>query len=388
MTLTCLENIMEQEVVTSRNPNSEAAVEELCKKLKRDASSYQAVIFVAAISYDFAILSSRLKEKFPHAEVIGTSTAGEISPQGFQNDSIVLTTMYDSSTRVKGVFIDHGSTYPIAYKNDIESALRTCGISTGDRNSHRDAFAITFISAVYNAEETILSNFYAIINNDQFKLAGGTAGFTGNTPKSFVCYNGKVTQDGAVMLFVKTRCKFDIRQEVIFNPTGKKVFVTKSDPIKREISMLDGKPAASVYAQTLGVSEATAAKQTFENPFGRYVNGSLHIAALAGLSADRKITLFARIPPNSTLELMHIGDPQKKADETCAGILKEIPRPKFTLLMTCITRTIAFGNMRIADNIIRKYNSTFPTFCGFSCYGEQNGHAHCNQTLVSLVMGE
>lgn len=379
---------MEQEVVTTRNRNIAAAVEELCGRLRRNLSSYQAVIFLAAIDFDFAALSAQLKEHFPQAEVIGTSTAGEISPQGFTNDTVVLTTMYDTSTKVKGVFIDHGSTYPIAYKADIEAALRACGVTTGDPNSHRDAFAVTFISAVYNAEETILSNFYAIIKNDKFRLAGGTAGFTGNTPRSYLSYNGRVTQDGAVMLFVKTRCPFDIRQEVIFNPTGKRIFVTKSNPMRREISSINGRPAATVYAEQLGVSENAAAQQTFENPFGRYVNGSLHIAALAGLSSDKKVTLFARVTPNSTLEMMHIGDPLQKADETCAGIKQAIPRPKFTLLMSCITRTIAFGNMNIANDIIGKYNATFPTFCGFSCYGEQNGHTHCNQTMVSLVIGD
>lgn len=379
---------MEQEVVTSRNKNIDSAVEELCGKLKRDLSSYQAVIFVAAIDFDFAALSARLKERFANAEVVGASTAGEISPQGFLNGNIVLTTMYDSGTRVKGVFIDHGSKYPIAYKPDIEAALRSCGIAVADSNSHRNAFAIAFTNAVYNAEETILSNFYAIIKNDKFRLAGGTAGYTGSVPKSYVSYNGQVTQDGAVMLFVKTSCKFDIRQEVIFNPTGKRVFVTKSDPMKREIATLDGRPAATVYAEQLGVSEAAAAQQTFENPFGRYVNGSIHIAALAGLSADKKITLFARITPNSTLEMMHIGNPLQKADETCEEIRKVVPKPKFTFLMTCITRTIAFGNMHIAQDIIGKYNAAFPTFCGFSCYGEQNGRAHCNQTLVSVVIGE
>ncbi len=86
--------------------------------------------------------------------------------------------------------------------------------------------------------------------------------------------------------------------------------------------------------------------------------------------------------------MMKIGDPLEKCDETCAEIQKEIPRPKFVLLMTCITRTLAFERMRISRDIIRKYSSVFPTFAGFSCYGEQIGRMHCNQTLVSVVIGE
>ncbi|HCA20522.1 MAG TPA: hypothetical protein DEO40_07585 [Treponema sp.] len=379
---------MEQEVVTTRTRNVDAAVSELCGKLKKNPGSYQAVIFFAAIDYDFPLLSQKIKEKFPESEVIGTSTAGEFSDQGFTEGSIILTTMSDSSTRVKGVFIDQGSKYPILYKSDIEDALKACGIRINDSSSHKDAFALEFTNAVFNAEETILSNFYAIIKNDKFRLAGATAGYTGNTPKSYVSYNGRTTQDGAVMLFVKTKCAFDIRQEDIFNPTGKQVFVTESDTMRRVISTINGRAATTVYAEQLGVSESQAAQQTFENPFGRFVNGSLHIAALASFTPDKKITTFARVTPNTTLHLMHIGDAMEKADETCAGIKEAIPRPKFTIMMTCITRTMYFARSNMQKDIISKYRNTFPTFCGFSCYGEQIDRIHCNQTLVTLVMGD
>lgn len=379
---------MEQEVVVSRNSNVQRAVDELCGKLRRDAKSYQAVIFMAAITYDFEELSQALKARFPESEVIGTSTAGEISQDGFLSNTVVLTTMYSPETKVRGVLVENGSRYPVGSKGDIERALQACGIQRNSSISGKNAFAIAFINGVYNAEETILSNFYSIIGNDSFPLAGGTAGFTGDTPKTFVSYNGKTTQDGAAMLFVKTSCKFDIRQEDIFNPTGKHVVVTSASPMSRTISTLNGKPAQTVYAQQLGVSEAQAANMTFENPFGRYLNGALHIAALSGFTPDKKIGLFARVVPNSTLEMMHIGDPKQKADETCSGIKSAIAYPKFTLLMTCITRTMAFERMRIGSDIINKYRATFPTFCGFSCYGEQIGRVHCNQTLVSVVIGD
>ncbi|MBQ3670781.1 MAG: FIST C-terminal domain-containing protein [Treponema sp.] len=378
---------MEQEVVTTKKQDPADAAKDLASQLKNPLDSYKAVIFMAAIKYDFDALSVAIKNLFPKSEVIGASTAGEINQNGFLNDSVVLTTLSDASTKVSGVLVENGSLYPIQSKTAIESALSRAGITTGDQNSHKNAFAITFINGVYNAEETVLTTFYSIIKNDKFQLAGGTAGFTGNTPKTFVSYNGKTTQDGAVMLFVKTQCKFDIRQEDIFNPTGKQVFVTEADPVNRIVSKFNGRAAKSVYAEMLGVSESQAEGMTFENPFGKHLNGSIHITALAGFTPDRKISLFARVVPNSTLEVMKIGDPLKKADETCSGIKASIPSPRFTLMMTCITRTMAFDRMHIADKIIDKYRATFPTFCGFSCYGEQIGRMHCNQTLVTVVVG-
>jgi hypothetical protein len=118
------------------------------------------------------------------------------------------------------------------------------------------------------------------------------------------------------------------------------------------------------------------------------MNGALHIVALAGFTPDKKITTFARVVPNSTLELMHIGNALEKADETCLGIKSIIPMPKFTLMMSCITRTMYFGRENLSSQIIDKYRQTFPTFAGLSVYGEQIGRMHCNQTLVTLVMGD
>lgn len=379
---------MEQEVVISRNPDIQGCVAELCSKLKNSPDSYKAVFFMAAISYDFEALSKEIKSKFPGTEVLGTTTAGEISPQGFTNNSVVLTTMNSSEVKCKAVLVKNGSKYPVASKGLIEDALAYCGIRCGDPFSHKDAFAVAFINGVYNAEESILTNFYTIIRNDEFMLAGGTAGFTGDTPKTWVCANGEVTQDGAAMLFVKTSCKFDIRQEDIFNPTGKTFFVGESDPVSRTITRLDGISAKAAYARKLGVSETQAEGMTFENPFGRYLNGNIHIGALAGFTPDGKITTFARIVPNSTLELMHIGDPLQKCDETCSGIRQTIPNPKFALLMSCITRTMHFESKGISSQIISKYNNAFPSFAGFSAYGEQLNRMHCNQTLVTLVMGD
>jgi len=379
---------MEQEVVISRLADVNSAVDELCSKLKFDSSHYNAVFFMAAITYNFEELSSAIKERFPACDVMGTSTAGEISPQGFLNNTVVLTTMSAPNTKCKAVLVENGSKYPMASKKDIEAALSACGIRCNDPYSHKDAFAIAFINGVFNGEETILSNFYSIIKNDEFKLGGATAGFTGDTPITYVSVNGKVTTDGAAMMFVKTSCKFDIRQEDIFNPSGKTFLVGESDPVNRTIIRLDGRSPKSAYAAKLGVSESQAENITFEHPFGRFLNGEIHIGALAGFTPDGKITTFARIVPNSTLELMNVGDHLQKCDETCSGIREAIPSPKFVLLMSCITRTLFFGRTKTSDKIIEKYNNAFPTYAGFSAYGEQLGRIHCNQTLVSVVLGD
>ena len=74
---------MIQEVVSTRISDEHEAAQDLLRQLKQSPDSYNAVIFMAAIKYDFAELSRAMKELFPNSEVIGASTAGEIDLNGF-----------------------------------------------------------------------------------------------------------------------------------------------------------------------------------------------------------------------------------------------------------------------------------------------------------------
>lgn len=73
---------MKQEIVFSGQADAESAVQELVRKLNNPPESYNAVLFFASSDYDFEILSTLLHEKFSGAQVVGTTTSGEISKQG------------------------------------------------------------------------------------------------------------------------------------------------------------------------------------------------------------------------------------------------------------------------------------------------------------------
>lgn len=379
---------MEQEIVSTRLPDALSAADDLCRQLKNPLTSYNAVIFMAAITYDFEKLSAVLKEKFPNSEVIGTTTAGEIDAHGFKTGSIILTTMRDPATKVSSVLIEEGSKYPIAYKEDIEQALRDCRINVNDPNSHQHAFALTFINAIYNTEETILSNFYSIIKNDRFMLAGGTAGYTGNEPKSFISCKRKSYDRRSCNALCKHSVQIRHQTGRYVRPDRKSCLRYRIRHGKKDNLQTQRKTCSPGLRRRAWSKRIQGSELAIENAFGRYINGAIHIAAIAGFGKDRSVSTYARIVPNSTLEVMHIGDIEKKCDETCQAIVESVKRPKFVLMMNCILRTIYFEQHGYSSKVISKYRNAFPTFCGFSCYGEQLGKGHCSETLVVLAIGD
>lgn len=379
---------MKQEVIFSRQADTQSAVQELLSKLKNPPEKYNAVLFFASSDYDFSLLSDLLHKKFSGAEVIGTTTSGEISREGFTSRTIVLSALSCDKTKFSGVIFDGVDKFPIIHKKELEDAAGRIGIRCADPMSHKNAFAITFVNGLCNAEEALLSFFYAVIKNDDFIIAGGSAGDDLKFKKTFVSCNGKIVSDGAAILFVKTPLPFFIQKENIFKPTGKRTKITQADTYIRKIISLDGMNPRKRYAELLGIPEAKAESAALTNPFGRVFGGHTFISSIAGFNKDGTINMYSRVLPNSKVELMELVPIKEKIEESLDSALKEIPHPGCVLLINCILRTIIFQQQEICDQICRLYGSHGLDFAGFSSYGEQIGRINSNQTLVSIIIGE
>lgn len=379
---------MKQEVIFSKQADTQSAVQELLSKLKNPPEKYNAVLFFASSDYDFSLLSDLLHKKFSGAEVIGTTTSGEISREGFTSRTIVLSALSCDKTKFSGVIFDGVDKFPIIHKKELEDAAGRIGIRCADPMSHKNAFAITFVNGLCNAEEALLSFFYAVIKNDDFIIAGGSAGDDLKFKKTFVSCNGKIVSDGAAILFVKTPLPFFIQKENIFKPTGKRTKITQADTYIRKIISLDGMNPRKRYAELLGIPEAKAESAALTNPFGRVFGGHTFISSIAGFNKDGTINMYSRVLPNSKVELMELVPIKEKIEESLDSALKEIPHPGCVLLINCILRTIIFQQQEICDQICRLYGSHGLDFAGFSSYGEQIGRINSNQTLVSIIIGE
>ena len=237
----------------------------------------------------------------------------------------MLTALSCSRTRFSGIALDGVDKFPIVHKQELEDAARKIGIKCADPMSHKDAFAITFVNGLCNAEEALLSFFYSVIKNDNFMIVGGSAGDDLKFQKTFASYNGTVVSDGAVILFVKTPLPFFIQKENIFKPTGSRTKITQADTRIRKIISLDGMNPRTRYAQLLGIPESKAGDAALTNPFGRVFGGHTFISSIAGFNDDGTINMYSRVLTNSTVEIMELVPIEEKIEASLNTALKEIP---------------------------------------------------------------
>lgn len=379
---------MKQEIAWTSATGSDNAVKDLMRQIQASHDSAILVMFFASVSYDFQEISRLIKAEFPNSEVVGASTSGEISANGFTKNSIVLTTMIDTQTTVKGVMIPEGAKYPLIRKNEILNAMRHCGITPGKNGSHPDSFAITFINGLCNAEECILSVLYSIVGDDAFRVIGGSCGDDLQFKVTYASLNGEIVTDGGVVVFVKTAHRFVIEKENIFKPTGREVTLTNVDTDARKLISINNKPATTEYAQCAGISEGNIANASLMNPLGRILGNQIFISSIAGVNPDKSFSMYCRVLNNTRVDILELDNVKEIMDTTCDKIEASIKRPGFVFFINCILRTLAFEKTDEGRYLVNLYSKRFDKVAGFSSYGEQIDRINSNQTLVVLAMEE
>ena len=379
---------MEQEVVQTKLTDPKYAAEDLCKHLRNQPDYYNCVIFFAATSINFPELQAELKAQFPRAQIIGCTTSGEITPQGFSNNTVVLNAIADTKTTFSAVLVDDANKFPIVSKQKVISAARNAGVDLTSSSIHNNSFAISLICGLKNIEEGFLSMFYALVQDKSFLVCGGTAGDDLKFTATYVCANGECSDCGAVLLFVRTERKFEIYKENIFQKSGKSVRLTDVQHETHIVKSIDDKNPRKRYAEIIGIPEKDANNAILDHPFGRTFGDNVFIASLVSFDDNGILSTYARVIQDSVQEILEPLDPLQITEETCKNIKEKIANPSCVILFNCILRTIGFNNKNLQGPVNAIWKQYYPTYSGFSTYGEQFGHINSNQTLVVLVMGD
>ena len=379
---------MEQEVIqTSRTVTGEA-IDDLFKHFKKHPNDYHCIIFFASTSVDFNELQTAMHEHFPRAQVIGTTTSGEISSQGFKTNTVVVNAISDSKTKFSAVLVDDANKFPIISKEKIIDAAKKADINLSQALIHNQAFAISLICGLKNIEEGFLSMFYSLVADKEFLVCGGTAGDDLKFKATYVCANGECSDSGAVLLFVNTERQFQIYKENIFQKSGKSVRLTDVQHETHIVRTIDGMNPRKRYADIIGIPESQANDAILDHPFGRTFGDNIFIASLVSFDKNGILSTYARVIQDSVQEILDPMDPLAITEETCKKITQVIPNPSCVILFNCILRTIGFSNKNLQGAVNEIWKRYFPTYSGFSTYGEQFGHINSNQTLVALVIGD
>ncbi|MDQ3266861.1 MAG: FIST C-terminal domain-containing protein [Myxococcota bacterium] len=358
-----------------------AAAAELGEQLA--AVQPRAITFFCSHRHDGAALSASLRQRFPDAEVIGCTSAGEftesrngvngVSAMGFGPQVL---------KRCAGALVRAGEGAEAGVKKAAESLTRVFGDL---RALSPDRFVgVVLVEGLKMKEEEIneaLGNLAPLIS-----FVGGSAGDNLEFKQTRVFYNGEQTDDGAALLLIEPAVPFKVTKSCSFRPTGKSWKVTRADVATRTIYELDGRPIAEVYAEALGGSPQALDGTVFmANPLGLVIDDKPWIRSPQQLLPDGGLRFYCQVLPGMEIHLMQSTDLVKETHQALAAATTELGgNLRGGLAFNCILRRLELDAKDLHGTFYQGFRGS--QTAGFHTYGE-SWLGHINQTLTALLFG-
>lgn len=342
------------------------------------------VMFFSSKKYDIKEVAKIFKEYLPDVHVVGCTTAGELSNQGFTEGSISALSIAADDFEAAPYLMKEINRKVLFAKNDIIRVAETIGLS----QDSEDGFILTLIDSSQAAEEKILS----LLRNNfpKLNIVGGSAADE-DFKETLVSVNGETMENAAAIVFVRTSHEMLFHKENIYTPTDIQLEVTKANIQQRLVLELNGKPAAEEYARILGIDVGYLRENFrdvfFSNPLGRTFGEDIWITAPTSIVDDKAIAFASLILPGTRVKLLKPVDAVAEAVKTVETIKQKLPNCKGAILFNCLLRYMQFKQDNQTEIIAREYAKLGP-ICGFNTHGEQLQRHHMNQTLTLVAFGD
>ena len=335
------------------------------------------ILFVSPLA-DRARLEAGLPGAFPGVTVIGCTTAGEISPDGYAEGEIVAVALPAATFAVDCLGID------LAALDGQELIGRLIRARAGLARNHsgwEDEFAFLMVDGLSIREDELTAALGPGLG--PVPLFGGSAGDGTRFGATFVLQDGAFRQGRAVLLLVRTACKVRVFSLNHLVPTDRRMVVTGADPARRVVQQINAEPAAQEYARLLGKDPGQLTTFTFAaHPVVVRIGGSHHVRAIQRLDPNGDLVFFSAIDEGLVLTLAEPQDMAVHLDQALSGLAAG--RRPAILACDCILRRIeAEENQRFgAVSALLKRHGVV----GFSTYGEQVNSMHVNQTMTGVAI--
>jgi len=362
-------------IARSEKATSEEAAQEI--KVAFADSAVNMIVFFAAPKYLPEKISQMMRDIFPDATVFGCSTAGEIVSGGMLNDSVVA--MAFDEEAMPGVRIE--VLEDLSRKIDVAVPFRSFEKHFGEPTAGMSPsryVGIVLTDGLNGREERLME---AIGDMTDVLFVGGSAGDNLRFRSTHVYANGRAYTDAAVLALLKPGRPFDFVKTQSVRDLGAGMVVTRANSSRREIVEFDNKPAATAYAEALGVTVNELSEYFPTNPLGLVIDGEPYIRSPVMIQGE-SVLFSCGSEEGMTLSLLETADiiedtekDLKEAEERLGGI-------SGLIVFNCAHRALELSNKRLSGDYGRLF-ADIPTI-GFNSYGEQF-IGHVNQTATMLA---
>jgi hypothetical protein len=365
----------------TRTTDAKQAAQELYRELNQPGIKF--AVFYCSPNYDLPVLAGELHALFGDINLIGCTTAGEITPQGYLAGSLTGVSLAgELDAAVTSIALNPFNSN--ATSKQVDALINNLGQRDGLPPSSTDTFAFMLIDGLAMQEELVVSCVYQQLQG--IELIGGSAADDVRFGATQLYFRGQFHQHIALLTLVRTSQPFMAFRTQHFVQSSKRMVVTKSDPNKRVVYEINGRPAAREFAKLVNLQITELTPQIFAtHPVVVRVGGQYYVRSIAKVNDDESLTFFCAIDEGIVLTIAHGNDMVDNLREAFEMVRQQVGQPQLVLGCDCILRRLEIERDGIKEQIghIMAENNVI----GFATYGEQFNAMHVNQTFTGIAIG-
>lgn len=328
---------------------------------------------------ELTALAQDLQRCFGDTPVIGCTTAGEITTEGYDEGMIVAAALPERFFRATPLLIPDLAHFDA--QAVIGDLIRARAAMARDCPGWEHEFAFLMVDGLSTKEDALASALASGLG--PMPLFGGSAADGTRFLETFVLHGGKLLRNAAVLAVVRTQCPLKVFKFDHFRPTDTRMVVTSAEPGKRIVRQINAEPAAQEYARLLGKDPAQLNPFTFAaHPVVVRIGGRHHVRSIRQVEDNGDLVFYSAIDEGLVLTL---AEPLDMVAHLASEFdsLRTTEAPLAILACDCVLRRMEAQEKQLSQKLsaILRHNRV----TGFSTYGEQFNAMHVNQTLTGVA---
>ncbi len=365
--------------------NAEAAALDLKTQLAGREPAQ--LIFFAAGCYDPARIASAVQEAFPKTITFGCSTSGEIVDGALATGTVAAMAFDAGAFDFFDITLMHrldASGKPNDPRQQVMDAFSRFGEKLGrpvGSLEHDKYVGLAFADGIPYYIEPVLETTGDLTD---VPFIGGIAGDDGKFAYTPLFFRGEMHTDAVILGLVKPAGRFCLVKTEGLEVLDRTFTVTGADEANRLVTHLDGRPAAAVYSEAIGVPEEG---MDFENTFAKWplslmVGNEPYLRIAVERMPDSSLRFLNAVKEGMRLKLSRVADIVDTTRASMEEAKARLGSISALLHINCMSRhheLVGAGKCDAFGALFKGYPNA-----GFSSHGEFF-IAIANQTSTMLV---
>ena len=363
---------------SSRSPDAKTAASDVVRRARArlgNAKPSYGLLF-ASPERDLAATLAHVTEATDGAQIVGATTAGELTEVGLSHGSLTLMLVASDTSSTAVAFSEQLNRNPLATAGELVKGVADAKKAAAQRD-RRHLTTVLLTDGLCGAGEQLVVDLQGL-GQGSFQIVGGAAGDEGKFQATSVGASDRAATNAAAALHVFSASPWGVGVNHGLRSTTAQMRVTKAQG--NVVHELDGQPAFTAYqkhAAERGVklTAADATPYMVSNQLGiHFFQDIARSRAPLSVGADLSLTCAAEIPKGSMVSILD-GDPTLMVDAARAAAEEakqhlDGKKAAGVLLFDCVCR-----GMILKDGFHREIEAVRSVFgtapiAGFLTYGE------------------